>query len=52
MVEILTNTFAQGIWEGDIFCSLAKKIPHDYDDLLTCVEKYINIEQAQKASQE
>lgn len=45
MVEILTGSVAQELREGDFFHSLVKKPPHDYDELLTRSEKYINMEE-------
>lgn len=47
--EILVSTFSQGLAEGDIFQLLVKKSPANYDDLLRRAEKYINVEEAQKA---
>lgn len=38
----------QGLIEGDLFWSLAKKPPASYDDLLERAEKYINVEEAQR----
>lgn len=50
-LEILTDAFAQGLWED--FCRLlTNKLPQDYDELLAHAEKYINIKEAQKTQQE
>lgn len=44
-----TDVFTQGLHEGDLLCSLVKKPPHDYDEPLVRLAKYINMEEAQKA---
>ncbi|XP_075524460.1 uncharacterized protein LOC142556841 [Primulina tabacum] len=38
--------------EGEFFKSLTKKVPGDFEDLLSRAEKYINIEEAQKQKRE
>ncbi|KAG8363789.1 hypothetical protein BUALT_Bualt19G0058900 [Buddleja alternifolia] len=46
-VDVLSNAFAQGlIKDGKFFRSLAKKPPISFDNLLTRVEKYVNVEEA------
>lgn len=46
VVEILMSAFVQGLREGDFFHLLAKKPPHDYDELPTREKKYINMKEA------
>lgn len=46
--DILTRAFSHGLHEGDFVWSLAKKPPHDYDELLARAERYVNVEEAQK----
>ncbi|KAI3453674.1 hypothetical protein Pfo_010337 [Paulownia fortunei] len=46
--EVLSNTLAQGLQDGEFFRSLAKKSARSFDDLLARAEKYINIEEAQR----
>ncbi|XP_075475888.1 uncharacterized protein LOC142514743 [Primulina tabacum] len=46
--ETKTTAFTQGLREGEFFKSLTKKVPGDFEDLLSRAEKYINIEEAQK----
>lgn len=43
--DVKINALAQGLQDGDLFRSLAKKAPKIFDDLLTRVEKYINLEE-------
>ncbi|XP_075479446.1 uncharacterized protein LOC142520330 [Primulina tabacum] len=43
--ETKTIAFTQGLREGEIFKSLTKKVPGDFEDLLSRAEKYINIEE-------
>lgn len=42
------SAFSPKLLKGDFFLSLVKKPSTNYDDLLKRVEKYINIEEAQK----
>ncbi|XP_075489717.1 uncharacterized protein LOC142528562 [Primulina tabacum] len=46
--ETKTTAFTQGLREGEFFKSLTKKVPGDFEDLLSRAEKYINMEEAQK----
>ncbi|XP_075475712.1 uncharacterized protein LOC142510077 [Primulina tabacum] len=50
--ETKTTAFMQGLWERDLFRSLTKKLPGDFEDLLSRAEKYINIEEAQNQKRE
>ncbi|XP_075507539.1 uncharacterized protein LOC142544370 [Primulina tabacum] len=50
--ETKTTTFTQGLRKGEFFRSLTKKVPRDFEDLLSRVEKYINMEEAQKQKRE
>ncbi|XP_075524500.1 uncharacterized protein LOC142556889 [Primulina tabacum] len=50
--ENKTTAFTQGLTEGEFFRSLTKKTPGDFEDLLARVEKYINMEEAQKQNRE
>ncbi|XP_073046126.1 uncharacterized protein [Primulina eburnea] len=50
--ETKTTAFTQGLREGEFFKSLTKKVPGDYEDLLSWAEKYINMEEAQKQKRE
>ncbi|XP_075491166.1 uncharacterized protein LOC142529496 [Primulina tabacum] len=45
--ETKTTAFMQWLWEGDFFRSLKKKLPGNFEDILSRAEKYINIEDAQ-----
>ncbi|XP_075521501.1 uncharacterized protein LOC142554717 [Primulina tabacum] len=47
-----TTAFTQGLREGEFFKSLTKKVPSDFEDLLSWAEKYINMEEAQKQKRE
>lgn len=47
-----TIAFTQGLKEGDFFISLFKKIPRDFEDLLSQAEKYLNIDEAHKLKRE
>ncbi|KAG8374710.1 hypothetical protein BUALT_Bualt10G0024300 [Buddleja alternifolia] len=44
--EVLSNAFAQGLKDGNLFRSLAKKPAFSFDNMLATVEKYVNIEEA------
>lgn len=46
--ETKISAFVQGLREGDFFRSLVKKVPHNFEELLSRAEKYINMEEAQK----
>ncbi|XP_075521336.1 uncharacterized protein LOC142554559 [Primulina tabacum] len=50
--ETTTTAFTQGLREGEFFKSLTKKVPRDFEDLLSRAEKYINMEEAQKQKRE
>ncbi|XP_075485250.1 uncharacterized protein LOC142524969 [Primulina tabacum] len=50
--ETKTTAFTQGLREGEFFKSLTKKVPGDFEDLLSRSEKYINMEEAQKQKME
>lgn len=50
--ETKTTAYTQGLREGDLFRSLVKKQPRDFEDLLFRTEKYINMEEAQRQKRE
>ncbi|XP_075507412.1 uncharacterized protein LOC142544238 [Primulina tabacum] len=50
--ETKTTAFTQGLREGEFFKSLTKKVPVDFEDLLSWAKKYINMEEAQKQKRE
>ncbi|XP_075475736.1 uncharacterized protein LOC142510627 [Primulina tabacum] len=50
--EIKTTAFMHGLWEGDFFRFLTKKLPENFEDLLSRAEKYINMEEAQNQKRE
>ncbi|XP_073152863.1 uncharacterized protein [Henckelia pumila] len=50
--ETKITAFTQGLWEGEFFKSLMKKAPRTFEDLLARVEKYINMEEAQRQKKE
>ncbi|XP_073025097.1 uncharacterized protein [Primulina eburnea] len=50
--ETKTTTFMKGLWEGDFFRSLTKKLPGNFEDLLSRAEIYINMEEAQNQKRE
>ncbi|KAG6485736.1 hypothetical protein ZIOFF_054301 [Zingiber officinale] len=47
--ETMMNAFTQGLVDGDIFRSLIRKPPRDYDHMLHRANEYINVEEAQAA---
>lgn len=46
--ETKISAFVQGLRDEDFFRSLVKKVPHNFEELLSRAEKYINMEEAQK----
>ncbi|XP_073121861.1 uncharacterized protein [Henckelia pumila] len=46
--KVLISALSQGLRGGDLLRSLVKRAPSPYDDLLARVEKYINVEEAQR----
>ncbi|XP_075521370.1 uncharacterized protein LOC142554592 [Primulina tabacum] len=46
--ETKITAFTQGLREGDLFRSITKKAPGDFEDLLSQAGNYINMEEAQK----
>lgn len=50
--ELLVSALSQGLVDGQFFSSLVKKPPINYDNLLRRAEKYINLEEAQRARKE
>lgn len=47
-LEVLASELAQGLLDGDIFKSLAKKAAINFDNLVARAEKYVNMEEAQQ----
>ncbi|XP_075507649.1 uncharacterized protein LOC142544491 [Primulina tabacum] len=50
--ETKTTAFTQDLREGEFFKSLTKKVPGDFENLLSRADKYINMEEAQKQKRE
>ncbi|KAL0394907.1 UNVERIFIED_CONTAM: hypothetical protein Slati_4456900 [Sesamum latifolium] len=50
--EVKASAFSQGLLDGDLFKSLAKKPISKFDALLARAAKYINMEEAQAAKKE
>ncbi|XP_073064145.1 uncharacterized protein [Primulina eburnea] len=46
--DIMISFFTQGLRGGEFFKSLVKKLQSSYDDMLSRVEKYVNLEDAQR----
>ncbi|XP_075507589.1 uncharacterized protein LOC142544426 [Primulina tabacum] len=51
-LDVPTCATETGLREGEFFKSLTKKVPGDFEDLLSRAEKYINMEEAQKQKRE
>ncbi|KAL8478252.1 hypothetical protein ACS0TY_030230 [Phlomoides rotata] len=47
-LEVKINTLTNGLRDGDLFSSLAKKLVATFDDLLLTAEKYITLEEKRK----
>lgn len=50
--ESKVTAFVQGLREGDFVRSLVKNSPRDIEELLSRVEKYVNMEEAQRHKRE
>ncbi|KAL0334131.1 UNVERIFIED_CONTAM: hypothetical protein Sangu_1569300 [Sesamum angustifolium] len=50
--EVKASAFSQGLLDGNVFKSLAKKLISKFDTLLACVVKYINMEDTQATKKE
>ncbi|XP_012852392.1 PREDICTED: uncharacterized protein LOC105972002 [Erythranthe guttata] len=50
--DVLTNALMQGLRDGELFRSLAKRAPSTYDELLKRTEKYIAMEEAREMKEE
>ncbi|KAL8514078.1 hypothetical protein ACS0TY_013261 [Phlomoides rotata] len=48
-LEVKINVLNNGVMDGDLFSSLTKKLVANFDDLLKRAEKYITLEEVQKA---
>lgn len=48
-LEVKINAFTNGVPDGDLFSSQAKKLMTSFDDLLNRVEKYVTLEKIRKA---
>lgn len=46
--DLIVSAFIQGLREGELHTSLAKKTPKNFDDILQRATMYINLEEAVK----